>query len=91
MSFCAVPLPTLVYAGPKTREEFDLIAIEPTVHVWQPCEWWEAREAPDEDDGRKWERRCTSKTLGEIGDSTGVTVIFQWFDYRVVGAADGAA
>ena len=83
-SFCGIPLPRLVYASPQTREEFDRIELPEHVHEWQA----DPTETLLKGDGRQWEHRCYSKVLGELG-SAGVTVIFQWFEYRV--AEGGAA
>lgn len=78
-AFCGVPLPNLVYIGPGTREEFDRINLPATVHGWLPDDFHTRMQR----DGRAYERRCTSKTLGELGNRDGVAVIFQWFDFRV--------
>ncbi|MFC4729516.1 hypothetical protein [Coralloluteibacterium thermophilus] len=74
ISFCSVPIPGVVYAGPRTRDEFDLIDLPETVHEWQSCETTTLIKG----DGREWERRCTSKSA----KANGVRVIFQWFDER---------
>lgn len=81
-SFCGVPTPGLVYAGPRTKEEFDRIDLPETVHDWQPDKFETIRH----DDGHQYERRCHSKVLGELGHGS-VQVIFQWFDIRVAGEA----
>ncbi|ODT97336.1 MAG: hypothetical protein ABS82_01155 [Rhodanobacter sp. SCN 67-45] len=78
-TFCAVPAPGLVYAGPRTKEEFDLIRLPETVHDWQADQVETLLHA----DGAQYERRCHSKVLGDHAPD-GVTVIFQWFDFRVV-------
>jgi len=73
----AVALPTLVYAWPKTKEDFDMIATPETIHDWEPCSTTTLLKG----DGQKWERRCHSKSVG--GDKPGdVMVVFQWFDER---------
>jgi hypothetical protein len=77
-SFCAVPTPTIVYASPSTREEFDRLSLPMNVHAWTPCEMTTLIKA----DGHQWERQCHSKSLGSFAPDE-VTVIFQWFDYRV--------
>lgn len=82
-AFCAIPTPRLVYASPATKEEFDRLQIQETVHDWLPCR----TTALVKNDEQQWERRCHSKTLGDFGD--GVTVIFQWFDERVSGEGGG--
>jgi len=84
-SFCAIPLPRLVYAGPKTREEFDCLELPETVHEWKA----DPTETLLKADGQQWEHRCHSKTLNELGVAGEVAVIFQWFEYRV--AEGGAA
>lgn len=76
-TFCAVPIPRLIYAGPATREEFDRIPLEATVHEWK----FDRTITILKSDGQPWERRATTKCLGEHDDK-GVTVIFQWFDER---------
>lgn len=81
-SFCAVPLKNVVYAGPRSREEFDRLPIEETVHAWQPAEV----EALLRNDGQRYEQRCHSKAFES---QSGLTVIFQWFDYRVAEAPAG--
>lgn len=78
-SFCAIPLPQLVYAGPRTREEFDLLELPETVHDWKP----DPTTTLLKGDGKLWEHRCHSKALGELGGPGAVEVIFQWFEYRV--------
>lgn len=80
-TFCAVPAPGLVYAGPRTKEEFDLIRLPETVHDWQADKVETLLHA----DGAQYERRCHSKMLGEPGTGS-VYVIFQWFDVRVAGS-----
>ena len=73
----SVATPNVVYAWPKTKEEFDKIAINEMVHEWKECE----TTTVIKNDGCKWERRCHSKHIqGEID------VIFQWFDERKVSA-----
>lgn len=85
-SFCGVPSPKIIYAGPGSREEFDLIALPEMLHAWKA----DSSETFLRNDGQQWERRCHSKTLGELGRDP-VCVIFQWFEARPVGAADAAA
>ena len=78
-SFCSVPLATTVFAGPRTKEEFDRISLPATVHDWQPCK----TTTLCKNDGREWERRCHSKFV----ETAALHVIFQWFDERPVGSA----
>ena len=78
-SFCAVPLPSTIYAGPATRAEFDRIPLPELVHEWQ----FDKVATLLKNDGQKWERRCHSKALGDHSQSS-ITVIFQWFDERPV-------
>lgn len=73
-SFCSIPIPTTVFAGPRTREEFDALAVEATVHDWRPC----STTTLLRHDGQQWERRCTSKLI-EAGN---IRVVIQWFDER---------
>ena len=77
-SFCGIPLPRLVYASPQTWEEFDRLELPEHLHEWEA----DPTETLLRGDWRQWERRCHSKHLGEV-DGAGVTVIFQWFEYRV--------
>lgn len=84
-SWCGVPTPSVVYACPHTREEFDLIGLEPRVGKWQSDEFTTNMRA----DGQQWERRCTSKTLGDFAGDT-VTVIFQWWEERPIAVAAAA-
>lgn len=70
---CCVATPTLVYAWPASRTEFDKIAIPETVHAWKPC----STTTLVKNDGRQWERRVHSKTVNGP-----VMVVFQWFDER---------
>lgn len=83
LSFCAIPLPRTVYAGPRTWEEFDRLDLPESVFEWKENEY----ETEIRADGQKWETRCHAKVLGELG--TQVSVIFQWFEHRV--AEGGAA
>lgn len=83
-SFCAIPTPRLVYAGPQTREEFDRLELPEQVHEWKA----DPTTTLLKNDGQQWEHRCHSKTLGEFGTPGVVAVIFQWFEYRV---AEGGA
>jgi len=78
-SFCSVPLPRTVYAGPRSKEEFDRIDLPETIHEWKP----DTTETLIRNDGKQYEQRCHSKCLGELGSSS-VAVIFQWFERRVV-------
>ncbi|MFC6838576.1 hypothetical protein [Xanthomonas theicola] len=80
-AYCGIPTPTLVYAGPSSREDFDRLELPATVHDWKP----DATTTLIKADGKQWERRCTSKTLGDMG-SNSVTVVFQWWDHRIAPA-----
>lgn len=79
-TFCGVPTPTgkLIYAGPATREEFDRIPLPAKQFDWNPCQTTTVLKA----DGREWERRVTAKSLDDA--STGISIIFQWFEERPV-------
>ena len=79
--FCVVPLPNLVYVGPATRDEFDRLALEVTVHGWERATSLDAIY----NDGQQRERRVTSKVI----EANGVTVIFQWLEERVIDSEDG--
>lgn len=81
-SFCAVPTPNTVYAGPRTKEEFDLIPLPVRIHDWKTDDV----ETLLQNDGQQWERRCHSKYLDGRENGTGFDVIFQWFDRRPVAA-----
>jgi len=83
-SFCAVALPHLVYAGPRTRKEFDCLPIEETVFAWKP----DSAETLIRNDGQQYECRCHSKTFES---HSRLTVIFQWVEYHTVRAAEGGA
>lgn len=78
-SFCSVPAAHYIYAGPRTREEFDLIALPEMVHEWKH----DRITTLLKNDGQQWERRCHSKCVGEHGAGK-VTVIIQWFEERPV-------
>lgn len=66
----SVATPTTVYAWPKTREEFDLLALPEITHEWKP------------DNIKKgMERRCISKATSRVGCGE-MMVIFQWFEER---------
>lgn len=84
-SCCSVPLATLVYALPGTLEEFERLALpENKIGSWKA----DATKSLIEDDGKPWEARCRSKTLGELA-SDSPAVIFQWWEYRHAPATDG--
>jgi hypothetical protein len=78
-SFCGIHGGKLVYACPKTKAEFDLLPLEVRVHDWQS----DKTTTLIKGDGNEWERRCHSK---ELESTTGITVIFQWWDERAVGS-----
>lgn len=79
-SFCAVPLPTLVYAGPSSRQEFDRIPLPVSVGEWKD----DSSLSLLKGDGKAWQRQISAKVMDPYytGCSTGITVIFQWFDER---------
>lgn len=77
--FCSVLSARVVYAGPETKDEFDLIDLPEKIHKWQPDEVTTLVTG----DGQQWEHQCHSKTLGDFDQRT-VTVVFQWFERRVV-------
>lgn len=79
-SFCSVLTPGIVYAGPATKEEFDRIPLPEMVHDWKPSKVETLLRA----DGSQYEHRCHSKALGDYRPDS-ITVIFQWFEYRVTG------
>ena len=87
-SFCAIPLPHIVYVGPATKEEFARLKLPELVHDWAS----DPTHTLLENDGQEWQRRCHSKSLGEFLPGQ-ITVIFQWFEYRpiVVSVAEGGA
>jgi len=76
-SFCSVLSETTVFAGPRTKEEFDRIALPEMVHEWKPDKIETLLRA----DGSEYEQRCHSKQLGNYAEGT-ITVIFQWFESR---------
>jgi hypothetical protein len=82
-SSCFVALPTVVYASPETKEDFDKIALEEHIHDWRPS----SATTVLQNDGQEWEIRCHSKTV----EASGVLAIFQWFDERPVGSAEQPA
>lgn len=82
-SFCLVPTAGTIYAGPRTKEEFDLIPLPVSVHDWRP----DSTTTLIKNDGQPWEQRCHSKFLDGSQNGTGFDVIFQWFDRRPVSVA----
>lgn len=82
-SFCTVPTAGTIYAGPRTKEEFDLIPLPVCVHGWCP----DQTTTLIENDGQLWESCCHSKFMDGSQNGTGFNVIFQWFDRRQVSAA----
>jgi hypothetical protein len=78
-SYCGIFGGKLVYVGPRTKAEFDDLALEVRVYDWQP----DKSTTLTKGDGNEWERRCHCK---ELEGSNGITVIFQWWDERVVGS-----
>jgi hypothetical protein len=79
-SSCSVASPTVVYASPATKEDFDKLALEELIHDWRPS----SAETVLQNDGQEWEIRCHSKTV----EASGVLVIFQWFDARPIKSAE---
>ncbi|QSR16036.1 hypothetical protein [Novosphingobium sp. KA1] len=80
--FCGVSTPTLIYAGPGTREEFDQIALPERVAAWRDDE----ATTLFKNDGQQWQIQMHSKMLcGDTSDA--VIVIFQWPEYRAIEAA----
>lgn len=77
-SYCGIYSPTLVYAQPATKEEFDKLALKEQVYDWKPCKATNVLK----NDGQHWERRCHCKVLGDHRPDE-ITVIFQWWDERV--------
>lgn len=75
-SFCAVPLESLVYAGPRTRAEFDRLPLPELVGEWR----LNNATTLIKGDGQQWETLSRSKSL----TANGITVIFQWRDERPV-------
>lgn len=82
-SWCSVALPDCIFAGPNSKAEFDKINLQATIHGWKPAE----TETVLRNDGRTYEGRCHSKAI----EQDGVTVVFQWFEYRVAEAAQTAS
>lgn len=85
-AFCGVPTPTgkLIYAGPHTRSEFDRIPLPAHEYEWVAC----TTQTIIQNDGRQWQRRVTAKSLDDA--ATGISVIFQWVDYRPTPCAEEA-
>lgn len=83
-AFCGVPTPSgkTVYAGPATREEFDRLPLTAQQFEWTPCR----TTTVIKNDGRQWERRITAKALDDA--ATGISIIFQWCDYRPAPCVD---
>ena len=77
----SVATPELIYAWPKTRDEFDRINLPATIHAWSEC----STTTIIEDTGKKWETRTISKTVGRHDAGT-VTVVFQWIEKRELSA-----
>ncbi|WP_395391429.1 hypothetical protein WBP07_12510 [Novosphingobium sp. BL-8A] len=83
VEFCAVSSPTLIYAAPRTKEEFDQISLPEQVFEWKDDE----AATLVGNDGQQWQTRIHAKMLGD-GDSAAVMVIFQWVEYRAVEVAE---
>lgn len=73
-SGCAIATPTLAYAWVEKKDEFDALALTPTVHHWMRADTLTLIK----NDGREWERRVHSKTL----NGNGICVVFQWHEER---------
>lgn len=82
-SFCGVPIPEAIYAGPRTRAEFDRIPLPENVFEWSE----DSTATLLRNDGRRWERRCRAKHLASVRPAP--DVIFQWFDERPIAAPGG--
>lgn len=82
-TFCAVATPSLVFAGPRHRHDYDRLPLPETVGDWAPSFATSMAKA----DGREWEVRIRSKAIEGCG---AVTVIFQWREERPV-AMEAAA
>lgn len=82
-SFCSVPTPSTIYAGPSTKEEFDRIPLPVRVHDWCP----DQITTVIQNDGQMWESCCHSKFMDGSQNGTGFNVIFQWFERRPVSTA----
>ena len=72
----SVPTPTTVYAWPKSKDEFDKIALEASVFDWGVCE----TTTLIKNDGQQWESRLHAKAMFDGP----VNIIFQWRDERPV-------
>lgn len=86
--FCSIPTTDIVYVSPGTVEEFERLALpEFAIGEWRSDK---IRSLCD-DEGRSWESRCRSKSIGDFSPGT-VTVIFQWWEYReAIAAVESAA
>ncbi len=84
-SWCTVPLPRWIYVGPQSAADFDRIKLPATVGEWTT----DPVETVIRHDGNQYEHRCHSKVAEDT--AAGVSVIFQWFEYRVATAALVAA
>lgn len=73
-SGCAIATPTLVYAWPKSRSEFDRLQLPLKTYPWQHCDIVTLCKR----DGQQWETQMNAKTI----EANGVTVVFQWRDER---------
>ena len=82
VEFCAVSTPTLIYVGPRTKVEFDQIALPARLSDWKDDKVTTLVMR----DGQQWQMRMHSKML--TGDTAeAVMVIFQWPEYRAVEVA----
>ncbi|KAF1005442.1 MAG: hypothetical protein GAK28_03194 [Luteibacter sp.] len=79
-SYCHVRGGRHVFAGPRSKQEFDDIPLPEIVHDWKACETTTLIKA----DGQQWERRLHSKCIE--GGADGVNVVLQWSDERPIGS-----
>lgn len=77
VEFCAVSTPTLIYVGPRTKVEFDQIALPARISDWRDDEATTLVKS----DRRQWQMRMHSKML-TADTAEAVMVIFQWPEYR---------
>ncbi|MDA3922730.1 MAG: hypothetical protein PF501_18940 [Salinisphaera sp.] len=75
---CVTAFGQLAYVWPRTWGAFDAIPLEKRIGNWEN----DPASTICKDDGREWQKRCHSKTLGNFAAGS-VTVIFQWFEPRI--------
>lgn len=83
LTFCTIPQSRLVYAAPRSREEFDALHLPEIQHDWQRSRAATLSHA----DGVEWEVRVRSKSLR----GSGVQVVFQWREERPTDIASSGA